>query len=234
MLFLRAAAAAALAVAAPTDPPATASHTDGHAAPAIDDPQGVMQNFDVARVTPVLDALGVANSVRETDDGDTFIAASIGDQISFNIVPTACLNSNHTRCVGANFIVLFGGPPNRQTVAAFNQRHAFTSAGVVGNNEGVYLLRYEIADYGLPRGNFAASLSAFLHFASLLRAELREGVNTVSLEGYAEDGAAARLNVLGAAALRGEAPPAGYAVGSSEIADALLQAGAPVNPVSSR
>ena len=228
-----AAVVAALAAAGPTGGPSvTAPHTEGHAVSAFENPRGVVANFDIERLTPFLTELGVTHAVRTTDGGDPFIVASIGDEISFNIAPTACLNSNHTRCIGANFIVFFGGTPNRQTVMSFNQRYAFTSANIVGNGEGAYLLRYEMADYGLPRGNLASSLSAFLHLAALFRAELRERVTTVSAEGYAGDAAARRLNALSLADLTRspDAVPAD-AVTTRETVEALVAAGAPMNPL---
>lgn len=202
----------------------------------ISNPRALVANFDVANVTPLLDELGLLHETRTTEDGQTFIVASDGGNLSFNIVPAACLNANKTRCIGVIVIALFSGSANPQTVSAFNQRFVFSSAGIV--SEGAYLSRYDIADYGIPRGNFASSLATFVYVADQFRQALASGSKTVSLDGYPSDLSARLLNLKSAEAV-GVARAAGAGPdrtphrldieAAPESVEALWRAGAPVN-----
>ena len=84
----------------------------------------MVTNFDVVNIGPVLTEMGIVWQERQLADGRSFIAASIGAALSFNIVPAACLGSDgKSNCVGANLITLFtGGSPNPQSVSAFNDK----------------------------------------------------------------------------------------------------------------
>ena len=167
----------------------------------ISNPTGVVANFDPANIGPVLTELGVVWQERADDSGKPFIAASVGGQLSFNIVPTACQGANNTNCVGMNLLALYGGANvNPQTVSAFNQRFFFVSAGALSNNAGAYISRYEIADYGIPRGNVASSIGNFVFLADSFMKEVSSGAKTVSLDGYADDMSANILNVKAAEA----------------------------------
>ncbi len=161
----------------------------------ISNPGDLVANFDAANIGPVLSELGVAWEQRTDDQGRPFIAATANNEFYFNIIPTACLGPNNTGCVGLNVLGLFIGPsPNLQTVSAFNQKYFFTSAGVLSDGSGAYLSRYEIADYGIPRGNFVSSLGSFLYLANEFQAEIHSATRTVSLEGFADDMASDALN----------------------------------------
>jgi hypothetical protein len=160
----------------------------------IANPRGMVTNFDPVNIGPVLTELGVVWQERQTSDGQAFIAASIGGALNFNIVPLACLGPNNTGCVGANIITYFtGGYANPQSVSAFNQKYVFTSAGVLSDNSSAYLSRYEIADYGIPRGNLASSIGSYFALAQRFRDEI--AARTVSADGYGEDLSAGILNV---------------------------------------
>lgn len=161
----------------------------------IANPHGMVENFDAANLGTVLTDLGIVWQERPDGQGRTFIAASLGGQLNFNIVPTACLGPNNSKCVGVTFLALFNGAtPNYQTVSAFNQKYFFSSAGVLPNGAGAYVSRYEIADYRIPRGNVASSLQTFVQLADQFRREVSTSTQTVSQEGYAEDLSANYLN----------------------------------------
>lgn len=161
----------------------------------ISNPRVLMTNFDVVNIGPVLTELGVVWQERQLPDGRPFIAASIGAALSFNVVPAACLGSDgKSNCVGANMITLFtGGAPNPQSVSAFNQKYVFTSAGMYSDGSGAFLSRYDIADYGIPRGNVASSIYNYFTLAQRFRDEI--ATKTVSADGYADDLSAAALTV---------------------------------------
>ncbi len=161
----------------------------------ISNPRGMVANFDVVNIGPVLTELGVVWQERQLADGRIFIAASIGADLSFNVLPTACIGADgKSNCVGANIITIFsGGSPNPQSVSAFNQKYHFASAGMYSDGSGAFLSRYDIADYGIPRGNIASSIYNYFQLAQRFRNEV--ATKTVSADGYADDMSAAALNV---------------------------------------
>lgn len=163
----------------------------------VSNPTGMLPNFDVVNLGPVLTDLGVVWQERQLADGRSFIAASIGSALSFNIVPAACLGADgKSNCVGMNTITLFtGGAPNPQSVSAFNQKYVFTSAGMYSDGSSAFLSRYDIADYGIPRGNVASSIYTFFQLSQRFREEIAN--KTVSADGYADDMSAAALNMEG-------------------------------------
>lgn len=200
-------------------------------------PRRILPNFDILNLVPVLDDLGIRHDLRQNDDGRPFLTASIGDRFAFNIVPTACLSSDFSRCIGVNIIAFFGADRmNPQTISAFNQNNLFTSVGLIGRNEGVFLVRYEIADYGIPRGNLASSLMRFAAIASRLELELISGPQTVSAQGFASDLAAGSLNqqqrlLIGAAKVAPAHAHDPDLAAAAALADALFRSGAPVNEI---
>lgn len=157
-------------------------------------PSDIVTNFDPANIGPILTELGIVWQQRDVN-GRTIIAASVGGYLSFNIIPTACIGVNKTNCIGMNVIALYGGSNvNTQTVSAYNQSIPFVSAGKLSNNAGAFISRYEIADYGIPRGNVASSLRSFVEAADNFKEEISNGHKTVSAEGFADDLSAPYLN----------------------------------------
>lgn len=225
---LLAAALLATGAAGPLAEPAVV-HPDGPPHVDIAEPARPIPNFDITNLDQVLDALGLAHETRAGSDGEKFIAVSIGDTVSFNLVPTACLDANQGRCIGLNTIALFAGSARPQALSAFNQKYIFSSVGVIGNGEGLYLLRYDIADYGIPRGNLAASLATFVTLLEIFRDTLAASPKSVRFEGYASDLAADRLNRQSAAAAGVSELTALPAADVQSLAEALFAAGAPVN-----
>ena len=168
----------------------------------VDNPRGVIRNFDADHIGGILTDLGIVWQARQSGEGRPFIAASLGQNLSFNIYPSACQGADgRSDCVGAHYVALFNGvDANRQTVTAFNQAFPFTSAGVTQAGA-AYISRYEIADYGIARGNFASSLASFLFLSERFKNEIASARKTVALEGTPEDMAARFLNGQGAQAL---------------------------------
>ncbi len=160
-------------------------------AQVIANPSGVVKNFDIANLGPVLTELGVSWEQRSGPNGQPFIAADFGGYM-VNIVPSACQGQNFTQCLGVQtFSINEEQGVTQQAINAFNLSYAFLSAGPVTN--GYYLSRYDIADYGIARGNVQSSLSSFFQIA-LGASEALMGGQTVSTIGYAEDMSAAGLN----------------------------------------
>lgn len=168
----------------------------------LTNPNAQLANFDVGAVGPLLDELGLEWQAQLADNGQTYIAASVGGVVNFILAPTACRNPDGSDCVGLNMVAIFEGAANPQTVRAFNYRYAFASAGIDPTGA-AYLSRYDLSDYGIARGNLATSIQVFVNQVVMFGAELDTAQRTVSLEGYADDLAASSLNRKGREALTG-------------------------------
>jgi hypothetical protein len=170
----------------------------------VSNPRGMVSNFDIANVGPILTEMGAVWQQATAANGQPYLRVSAGGDLVLNVIPTACQGQNFTNCVGMNTVALFtGGGLNYQTIAAFNQKYWFSTAGVAPDGDGAYISRYDISDYGIPRGNVAASVLNLVVLADIFRQELSSAGKTVSLEGYADDMAARLLNGRGLQALAG-------------------------------
>ncbi|WP_411818990.1 YbjN domain-containing protein [Hyphococcus formosus] len=161
----------------------------------LQNPSNVVSNFSVQSVGPVLNELGMQWQVKQLDNGKQFIHA-ISGSMQFVLFFTVC---KETGCSGMQAVTFFSNSgANPQTVQAFNVRYPFGTAGV--DADGVaYVSRYDIADFGIPRGNIASSLINFIGLAEGFAAELANSHQTVSLDGYANDLASGHLNRQGLA-----------------------------------
>lgn len=186
----------------------------------ISNPAGTVRNFDITALGPVLTELGVVWEQRAGPSGEPFIVADVAG-LKLNILPAACLGPNNTQCVGGHAFALFeSAPVNQQSINAFNLRYAFVSSGPIAN--GYYLSRYDIADFGIARGNVQSSLATFRSIAAAASQELSAGGQTVSTAGYADDLSAAILNEASALAIGLEpgAPAHVFADHAREVARA--------------
>lgn len=204
----------------------------------ISNPRGIVPNFDPANLGPVLSELGLVWQQRATQDGKPYIAASVGGELMINLTPTACTGPKNTNCIGLHTVSLAAGQDlNYQTVLAFGQKYAFTSVMISSDATRAAISRYDIADFGIPRGNIASSLMNFVYLAMQFRQELSSGANTVSLKGYADDMSAGLLNSRALTDVTG-AEPGGFSAHSramresAEIIDVLFKEGeAPRNKI---
>ncbi|MGE0408263.1 MAG: YbjN domain-containing protein [Amphiplicatus sp.] len=171
----------------------------------VSNPRGMVAYFDAASVGAILSEMGFVWQERHAPTGQPYLAVSANGAIAFMVIPTACQAANFTNCVGLNTVSILAGKKfNHQTVTAFNQRYWFSTAGMTPDGDNAYVSRYEISDYGIPRGNIAASILNLLELSDRLRAELSTAGRTVSLEGYASDLAARSLNARALKAVAGE------------------------------
>jgi hypothetical protein len=163
----------------------------------LSNPAATIANFDVASMAPLLTEMGVAWQKLTRDDGSRHILMTV-EGLNIDLAPVACRSANGTNCAGLQIVALFEGHANPQTLSAFDMKYAFTSSGALSNAPIFYLSRYEIADYGVQRGNIEASLANFVYIAKRFRSEMAASGETVSKEGFADDMSASALN--GAAA----------------------------------
>lgn len=159
----------------------------------VENPSALITDFSAGSIGPVLSELGIVWREFKADDGQPFIDANYQGQFVFRLVPTACQGSEFKRCVGLSMTAVYDGRANPQTVTAFNYLYSFASVGLTPEGE-AFIVRYEIADYGVPRGNVASSVLNFITQANALGAELASTRRTVALQGYAEDLSASYLN----------------------------------------
>lgn len=159
----------------------------------VTNPTSVISDFGIDKVGPILNELGVTWQSYTADNGQPFIDANFAGAVNFRLIPTACSGENFSKCVGLSMLAAYAGNANQQTVNAFNYRYAFASAGLDPSGS-AYISRYEISDYGMPRGNLATSLMVFVQQTAYFADELSSAGQTVSLEGYADDLAASKLN----------------------------------------
>ncbi len=162
----------------------------------VSNPTTVIETFSTESIGQVLSELGVTWQAYKADNGQPFIDANFANAVNFRLIPAACGDqANFQKCVGLSMLSAFEGSANPQTVNAFNYRFAFASAGLDPSGE-AYLSRYELSDYGMPRGNLATSLMVFVQQSAYFAEELSSARRTVSLEGYADDLSASTLNKL--------------------------------------
>jgi hypothetical protein len=143
----------------------------------ISNPTEILESFDAVSILPILDEMGLKYQGAKLPDGQKIILAAAPNGLKFQLTPTAC-NDKGTKCRGLHMLALFKSNAPSRTVAAFNYRYAFVSTGL--DDSGVaYVSRYDIADYGTPRGNLAISIANYLHMASTFDRHLYEATNTV-------------------------------------------------------
>lgn len=180
--------AAALSFAA-TMPAALAQNQMG-SQELVSNPSTIVPKFSVQTVGPVLNELGMPWQVKQLDNGGQFIHAASGS-LQFYIFFTVCETGG---CSGMYAQSIFeAANANSQTVQAFNSRYLFGTSGLSQDGD-AYVVRYDIADYGIPRGNIAISIMNFLNLSVMFSEELANAHQTVSLEGYADDLSASHLN----------------------------------------
>lgn len=177
----------------------------------ISNPSGIVKNFDPGNLGPVLNALGLQWEATDMNQDGVAEIRVARDGVIFFIVPMACLGPNNTGCIGAQTFALFTSPSvSQQAINAFNIKFAFVSTGPT--SQGFYVSRYDIADFGIARGNIESSLDSFHGLLPVVQNAFSGGASTVSALGYADDLASAKLNEASGRALGVEVrQPAGHA-----------------------
>jgi hypothetical protein len=153
----------------------------------ISNPTGVVPYFGTQNLAIILDELGYDYETRANGT----IAAVVGD-LQIVLAPMACVENRG--CVGLNTLAMFDGEASPQALSAFDQAYIFTSVGALSNQPLLYVSRYDIADYGIARGNVQSSLANFIFLAKKFQAEVVNAAGPTSTSGYGDDRSAAALN----------------------------------------
>ncbi len=162
--------------------------------PPISKPDEMMLDYDVETMIPLLQELGFPWEGRTAPGGAKVILSEADNGIKFVLAPAACIRSEDDGCYGVNMIAIFAGEADQRTVQAFNYKYPYTSAGI-DNGGSAFISRYDIADYGMPRGNFARSLDVFLSQAAYFQDTLSSATKTYSQAAFSDDFAANGLNL---------------------------------------
>lgn len=160
----------------------------------IRNPSQPLTSLHAEALIPVLSQMGLEYEGATLPGGERALLVRAANGTRFQITPMACDRSR--RCRGMHFVTMFETDVQPRTVAAFNDRYAFVSAGM--NNDSVaYLARYEIADFGMPRGNVAVSIEVFLETASLFTEHLANAAPALKQKPDGSDLSANGLNMSG-------------------------------------
>jgi hypothetical protein len=181
----------------------------------VKNPAQMLTSLHAEAIIPVVQELGIQYQGATLPNGQKIVLAQAPNGLKFQLTPTACDEAG-TRCRGLHMLALFQTNAPDRTVSAFNYRYAFVSTGL--DDTGVaYISRYEIADYGIPRGNVAVALANYLHMASVFDRHLYEATNTVQKNATDVDLAANGLNMQTILADHGLAREVGLSPASHKV-----------------
>lgn len=132
--------------------------------PALADltmPKQLLPGFDSNQIVQIAEEIGLTASLIKGSGGAT--AAQIDTTSgTFYAIPTVCRTST---CYGMELIADFGAGPEvpLKVLNYFNHYRVFTKAYLQDGH--IFLSRYEIADFGIPKGNVASNLANFIDVA---------------------------------------------------------------------
>ena len=154
-------------------------------ASTVDNPEQVQTSFDATTLQALVTSMGWTASTQQIPNVGTVVAATAPTGMKFILQPTVCKGS---RCLGVNTMALFPAY-NANAVYAFSDAQGFVKAGMFGK-EASYVSRYDIADGGYVRGNFALTLTNFVGLAQQFPQAMQSiSGNTVSNSVSASAGA---------------------------------------------
>ncbi len=129
----------------------------------VDTPEQIVASFAIPDLNGLLDELGYEHEAGTLPSGAAVIRVTAPDGLAFYLQPRAC---DADRCAGLSITAAFRGPApfDPAMITAYNLRYVFMK-GVLLPDGGALLGRYIIADYGIPRGNIAVNIAAFVNMA---------------------------------------------------------------------
>jgi len=130
------------------------------AAPAfasVSSPNDIWFSWDAARVMALAGELGdTAEKIDDTPGAPPSVGITTPSGLKYIVEPTACDGSN---CAGFELTAAFDANATTDQMNQFNLLRSFTKAYV--DSGSTFLTRYEINDYGIPKGNIAADMTNF-------------------------------------------------------------------------
>ncbi|MGE0409175.1 MAG: YbjN domain-containing protein [Amphiplicatus sp.] len=148
----------------------------GAAQAQLSNPRQIVSGFSTSDLAAIAGELGYQSQLQTFSDGSAVLLISTPAG-AFFAEPAVCENGV---CIGLNLYATFGSASNTPLTAVnyFNTYRAFTKAFTTDGT--VFLSRYAIADFGIPRGNIASNLSNFVARAVEFAQFLAGGSNGVS------------------------------------------------------
>jgi hypothetical protein len=158
----------------------------------IRNPSAPLTSLHAEALVPIIAEMGLSYEGVTLPRGEKVLLVTARNGAKFQITPTAC--DGDGRCRGLHISSMFRTGADRRTVSAFNDRYAFVSAGMT-EDKVAYLTRYEIADFGMPRGNLAVSVEVFIETAGLFAEHLETARRGLKAPPQASDLSANALNM---------------------------------------
>ena len=127
---------------------------------SVRNPTSLIPNFDVGNIGPIITEMGYSWKTQTTQSGKQFIAATVRN-LTIVLLPSACDGGANSGCVGLQTLAYFNGQRlSPGLVWRYNNQSVFSYVGIDGDDT-FFVRRYDIADYGVPRGNVEASIQNF-------------------------------------------------------------------------
>jgi hypothetical protein len=125
----------------------------------IRNPSAPLTSLHAEALVPILRQLGLSHEGAILPGGEKILRVTTPHGARLQLIPMSC--DAPERCRALHILSLHEANSNRRQTQAFAMRYAFLSAGT-GSDGTAFLSRYELADFGIPRGNLATSLLTFI------------------------------------------------------------------------
>lgn len=188
---------------------AASAQVPGNSLSQPDTDRQIVTNFDPENMTPILDGMTLTYEIRRFDDQSLVYFLDVSG-LKLVMAPMACTGENNTNCLGLLTVTAFTDlAPAQSDLTLVNDNIPFLTA-YAGGDRGTVFRRYDLADFGIARGNIVSSLSNFLGNLGSAVDYLYEQEGTVEVGvRAATDDDAASLNRRGLAALKDKVAPSG-------------------------
>lgn len=160
--------------------------TGAVAAPAQDEDRRIVAFFTYDEVESVLTSLGLPHLRVKDQDGNPYISVTEPEsKINFAIALTVCQGAG---CYGMLIDTAYnrGAEIPAQVINEFDFGQPFIAAAML-NASTAYISRYEIADFGIPRGNIASNIINFIEIAKMLPGFIEANGTMASATGLQPD-----------------------------------------------
>ena len=141
------------------------------AAGQISNPTGLVYDLSADSLMPLFTEMNMSPEKFQTDDGKSYIVLTEPDSgLTIVAIPEACTSG---KCIGVNFVVIFSDSTlANDRITYFNSTFSFVKVVKSEESNRVEVYRYEIADFGIPRGNLRESVMNLVALSKKVRAEL--------------------------------------------------------------
>lgn len=125
----------------------------------LENPNEIVNGYSATALTPILDALGRTYTIQTSDDGIQYLEVNSEQGLPYLMIPAACGDTG--TCLGLKITATFsqGVPPGLIMLYDYNQD--FVSAGLNPDTGETFVTRYELSQFGTPKGNIVSSLVNF-------------------------------------------------------------------------